>query len=358
MTDETPGAWARKMKDDELLTRMVVHASAALPKAVAEEVARRFHSFVARVDLDRIERNAITIRTDLLSLGRLASSVARESRDDPSLVENLNALEAETSKMAKMLAERLARHHDERGSMTTNLARWRCERCAMTVLRHPNIGPPPPGSSPMSGCEHVTNTDLWTPESSDTPMTINEIRDNAWRIAREHGFTDNSVEGDIALMHSELSEALEDLRNRAAIGEVWYEEKVPAFYSDGDPILVDGKQATVAIKHKEPYRMTTHVCKACDGRKIIEPKPPSVPGAEGPRDMDSAHARYAQCKACRGTGKEVVLFKPCGIPSEIADVVIRALHFSGKHAIDIEGVIAEKMTYNETRPFKHGGKTI
>ncbi len=84
------------------------YRSAATRTQHHEEKSEKTMSRSDPVDLDRIERNAITIRTDLLSLGRLASSVARESRDDPSLVENLNALEAETSKMAKMLAERLS----------------------------------------------------------------------------------------------------------------------------------------------------------------------------------------------------------------------------------------------------------
>lgn len=44
-------------------------------------------------------------------------------------------------------------------------------------------------------------------------MHLNELRDNCLRIAVEHGFTDASVGEDIALMHSELSEALEDHRH-------------------------------------------------------------------------------------------------------------------------------------------------
>ena len=40
--------------------------------------------------------------------------------------------------------------------------------------------------------------------------------------------------------------------------------------------------------------------------------------------------------------------KPCGIPSELADVVIRIF--------DLEKIILEKMEYNETRPYKHGDK--
>lgn len=50
--------------------------------------------------------------------------------------------------------------------------------------------------------------------------------------------------------------------------------------------------------------------------------------------------------------------KPEGVPSEIADVIIRALDFTGYYGIDIVTAIAEKLTYNATRGHRHGGKTI
>lgn len=48
------------------------------------------------------------------------------------------------------------------------------------------------------------------------------------------------------------------------------------------------------------------------------------------------------------------LRKPEGVPSEIADVIIRALDFAGFHNIDIGQAIADKLAYNSTRAFKHG----
>ena len=48
--------------------------------------------------------------------------------------------------------------------------------------------------------------------------------------------------------------------------------------------------------------------------------------------------------------------KPCGIPSELADVVIRILDFCESKNIDLEKVLLEKMEYNETRLYKHGNK--
>lgn len=114
--------------------------------------------------------------------------------------------------------------------------------------------------------------------------TLNEWRDEALRIATEHGFTDATVGEDIALMHSELSEALEDHRAGHTPDEIWYQGKRPDEYIDN-------------------------------------------------------HWK-----------------KPCGIPIEMADVIIRVLHFCGKHKIDIEKAVMEKMEYNRSRPMKHGKK--
>ena len=50
--------------------------------------------------------------------------------------------------------------------------------------------------------------------------------------------------------------------------------------------------------------------------------------------------------------------KPCGIPSELADVVIRIADMCGLYGIDLEAAIAKKMEYNRTRPYRHGGKVI
>lgn len=50
--------------------------------------------------------------------------------------------------------------------------------------------------------------------------------------------------------------------------------------------------------------------------------------------------------------------KPEGIPSELADVVIRVLDFCGAYGIPLERTILQKMAYNSTRPHRHGGKAL
>ena len=47
-------------------------------------------------------------------------------------------------------------------------------------------------------------------------------------------------------------------------------------------------------------------------------------------------------------------FQPLLLAIELADLVIRAFDFAGKHGIDLEAAIARKHAYNTTRPRKHG----
>lgn len=48
--------------------------------------------------------------------------------------------------------------------------------------------------------------------------------------------------------------------------------------------------------------------------------------------------------------------KPQGIPSEMADIFIRLADMCAQFGIDVTEAIEEKMAYNATRPFRHGGK--
>lgn len=95
----------------------------------------------------------------------------------------------------------------------------------------------------------------------------------------------------IALMHSELSEALEEMRNGRALNETWYSKSKVQPYSDKEPLNPDGT----------------------------------------PR-------------------------KPEGVPSEMADVVVRVMDFCGAAGIDLQAILAQKLDYNASRGKMHGGK--
>jgi NTP pyrophosphatase (non-canonical NTP hydrolase) len=50
--------------------------------------------------------------------------------------------------------------------------------------------------------------------------------------------------------------------------------------------------------------------------------------------------------------------KPEGVPIELADCIIRILDCCGYFGIDMEAALSEKMKYNDTRPYRHGGKKL
>lgn len=53
---------------------------------------------------------------------------------------------------------------------------------------------------------------------------------------------------------------------------------------------------------------------------------------------------------------ELVLGKPQGVASELADVIIRVLDWADEYQIPVIQAILEKHAYNQTRPYRHGEK--
>ena len=129
---------------------------------------------------------------------------------------------------------------------------------------------------------------------------LNKLRDDIHKNAVNHGWWDEERSfGDIiALCHSELSEALEEYRKGATPFNVYF------------------------------------ICQKDYNCGLYEP------GQVNP-----------ECQDC-------LQHKPEGIPTELADTIIRILDYCGKEGIDIEAAINIKHEYNKTRPYKHGGKKI
>lgn len=49
-------------------------------------------------------------------------------------------------------------------------------------------------------------------------------------------------------------------------------------------------------------------------------------------------------------------WKPEGVPTELADVIIRVLDACAAYGVDIDEAVRLKMAYNRNRPYRHGGK--
>jgi hypothetical protein len=132
-------------------------------------------------------------------------------------------------------------------------------------------------------------------------VNINELVKAAHQNAIDKGWYEEprTFGESIALMHSELSEALEDYRSGKGFNEVWYEYNHPTY--------------------KTPFTELTPTIEI--------------------------------------NGK-ILIGKPCGIPSELADTVIRIFDACGDLGINLQAAIDGKMRYNATRPVRHGGKVL
>jgi NTP pyrophosphatase (non-canonical NTP hydrolase) len=53
-----------------------------------------------------------------------------------------------------------------------------------------------------------------------------------------------------------------------------------------------------------------------------------------------------------------VAVKPEGVAVEMADCIIRILDWAEHNNINMQQILINKMAYNETRPYRHGGKAL
>lgn len=81
-----------------------------------------------------------------------------------------------------------------------------------------------------------------------------------------------------------------------------------------------------------------------------------------PEQCALIHSEISEALECYREGQLPSWFdtegKPQGIASEYADAVIRIAHYCSLLDIDLEDALRAKMTYNELRPYRHGGKKI
>jgi NTP pyrophosphatase (non-canonical NTP hydrolase) len=78
--------------------------------------------------------------------------------------------------------------------------------------------------------------------------------------------------------------------------------------------------------------------------------------------LANIHGEVSEALECVRNGETELEFekdgKPVGLPSELADILIRVLVTAENMGIDLENVCIIKNRYNKNRPVKHGGKKL
>lgn len=147
-------------------------------------------------------------------------------------------------------------------------------------------------------------------------FNLNDLAQACHRDARERGFWSEPQDPArmLMLVVSELAEALEDIRNGRGLNEpLWEYISTPGCYSPKATVTGEG----TFVWYGSPAE-----------HKVV-------------------HEDYVAWGW---------LCKPVGVPSEMADALIRILDICAAWGIDIEEAVRLKREYNATRGHMNGGK--
>ena len=171
-------------------------------------------------------------------------------------------------------------------------------------------------------------------------MNLADLQKEAHAIAKDHGWWDEErTFGDlIALVHSELSEALEAYREYGNTTNAWM-ELVDEDSDDRIPVGVGHELADVVIRvadMAEWYQWNLD-----DVR----------PFAHGGLSFGE---RITECHQQLSLAYGEARFRVVHIKNLLGGVYGMADHYG----IDLGAAIKAKMEYNRTRSYRHGGKTL
>ena len=182
---------------------------------------------------------------------------------------------------------------------------------------------------------------------TNTINFLNSLSKEVHQNAVEHGWweEERSFGEVIALIHSELSEALEEYRNGHAVTEIYYNGDKP----EGVPVeLVDVVIRLLDVVGKYGWELTTP--KISD--QNIRSRKSYLKEKPFPELIAELHGALSEMYIDL-MGNEAECVK-----EEIVDMAVYLACWYGAFDIDFEPTILLKHEYNKTRPYKHGGKVI
>ena len=161
----------------------------------------------------------------------------------------------------------------------------------------------------------------------------NDLRDRAYKMACDHGFHDKkrSVEEAIELIHCELAEATESLRNGEAYHWIAENGKPEGF-------IVEVVDAIIRIMDFMGEQQIREAKPECDLRSYVL----------SPMDL-MKEVRWNLCNTAVWSGHN------SGLSIRYLKIALfHLVRFIELNGYDPEALIEEKMAYNATRSYKHG----
>lgn len=178
-------------------------------------------------------------------------------------------------------------------------------------------------------------------------MNLNELRDEAYSIAKAHGWHDEELPDETYLMLiiTEIAEAVQADRK----GKHAYKDKFLASLKPDD----DGEMFSMLfeqyIKNSVEDELSDIIIRCLDLAALRGVSLDNVPSFIASYCIDKsiakrdfpAFAYFLTFKAVNG---------------DVTDVLARVIAYCKLKGIDIEFFIEQKMKYNKLRPYKHGNK--
>jgi hypothetical protein len=179
--------------------------------------------------------------------------------------------------------------------------------------------------------------------------------------AKEKGFLNinRTFHGDTALFHSEISEALEDYRKHRGLNEIYYEDKA------------GNKYPSLDVAQKSSSDKTFKPCGIPIEFADIVIRVAQYCGTEG-LDLAYAMKMVSPSKNIVKDFEELCARLHAGFSDvyahwfevktinefAFAKTLLMLQDFCQYHNIDLEAVVKQKAEYNSGRPHLHGGKKI
>lgn len=178
-------------------------------------------------------------------------------------------------------------------------------------------------------------------------MDLNKLRDEAFEIAKAHGWHDEELPDETYLMLiiTEIAEAVQaDRKGRYAHKELFdtdeKNENVWAFNFES------------YIKNRVEDELADMVIRCLDlaGLKKIDFRYADILLSEGAREVQVSFPElmYMAC--------EEITFHGYDLTERQNELVAGIIAYCNKKGIDIEWFITQKMKYNKLRSFRHGNK--